>query len=200
MATVTGLESELSEIFQQYSGQIRRYVTGMVRSPEEAEEITQETFLRAHRKLSSLADPDKLSPWLYRIATNLSYDRLRSSARRPHLDALGEEESARAAPADDAPRLDRLIEQKEMSSCIREYLEGLPDSYRAVILLHDIQGLTNPEIAELLGVSLATAKIRLHRAREKLRAALGEGCSFSRDERDVFVCERKSPGPDSSSP
>jgi RNA polymerase sigma-70 factor (ECF subfamily) len=76
---------------------------------------------------------------------------------------------------------------------VQEYIEDLPDSYRAVILLHDVQELTNPEIAEMLGVSLATVKIRLHRARSKLRDALGEGCSFSKDERGVGVCERKPP-------
>ena len=78
-----------------------------------------------------------------------------------------------------------------MGSCVRQYIEDLPDSYRAVILLHDLEGLTNPEIADLLGISLATAKIRLHRARNRLREALGDGCSFSRDDRDVLVCERR---------
>ncbi|MFQ5350566.1 MAG: RNA polymerase sigma factor, partial [Thermoanaerobaculia bacterium] len=163
-------------------------------------EITQETFLRAHRKLSSLEDPAKLSPWLYRIATNLSYDWLRRSSRQPHLDSLSEPAAVAAEPDDRGPRLDQLIEQREMGSCVREYVESLPDSYRAVILLHDLEGLTNPEIAELLGISLATAKIRLHRARRRLREALGQGCSFSRDERDVLVCEPNDPSPGSGSP
>lgn len=94
---------------------------------------------------------------------------------------------------DDSPRLDKLMEQREMSSCVQEYIEDLSDSYRAVSLLHDLQGLANPEIAEMLGLSLATVKIRLHRARSRLRAALGEGCSFSKDERGVKVCEPKPP-------
>ncbi len=199
MPATIGPQLELSEIFRRYSGPIRRYVRSLVRDSEEAEEITQETFVRAHRRLSSLEDPAKLSPWLYRIATNLSYDRLRSSARRPPTDSLSEEESVGGEPTDHAPSLDQLIEQREMSSCVWEYLEGLPDSYRAVILLHDLQGLSNPEIAQLLEISLATAKIRLHRARNRLREALGQGCSFSRDERDVFVCERKPPDSDSRS-
>lgn len=184
-------EADLLDLYQQYSGPIRRYVTSLVRSSEEAEEITQETFLRAHQKLSSLEDPRKVSPWLYRIATNVSYDRLRRSARAPRLEALGEQGPLGAEPADDAPSLDQLMEQREMSSCVQEFLEDLPDSYRGVILLHDLQGLTNPEIAGLLGVSLATVKIRLHRARVKLREALGGGCDLSRDERGVLVCERK---------
>ena len=90
---------------------------------------------------------------------------------------------------DSAPRLDKVMEQREMSDCVRRYLEALAEPYRIVILLHDLQGLTNPEIANLLGVSLDAVKIRLHRARSKLRAALTAGCSFSQDERGVRVCE-----------
>lgn len=192
---MSSADPRFASIFQQYRAPIRRYVMGLVRSPEEAEDITQETFLRAYRKLSSLEDPARLSPWLYRIATNLSYDRLRRTARRPRPRTLGDGEEAVGELADpSAPRLDQLIDQREMSACVREYLEDLPDSYRAVILLHDLEGLSNPEIAEMLGISLTTAKIRLHRAREKLRAALGRGCSFSRDERGVLVCEPRPPG------
>ncbi len=78
-----------------------------------------------------------------------------------------------------------------MSACVQRYLDGLSDSYRAVILLLDLDGLTGPQIAEILGVSLATVKIRLHRARVRLRAQLEAGCAFSHDERDVLVCEAK---------
>ena len=89
---------------------------------------------------------------------------------------------------------DKVMEQREMSDCVRGYLEGLPDAYRTVILLHDVQGLTNPEIAELLGVSLDAVKIRLHRARAKLRSALDQGCRLSHDERGVRICEPRSGG------
>ena len=78
-----------------------------------------------------------------------------------------------------------------MSACVRQYLADLSDSYRAVILLHDESGMTNPEIAEMLGLSLPTVKIRLHRARERLRAALREACSFSAENRGTLVCEPK---------
>jgi len=87
------------------------------------------------------------------------------------------------------------MEQKEMSSCVQGYLAELSDPFRAVILLHDAEGLTNPEIAAMLGVSLPTVKIRLHRARAKLRDALGRACSFSTDERGVFVCDPKPDDP-----
>jgi RNA polymerase sigma-70 factor (ECF subfamily) len=87
--------------------------------------------------------------------------------------------------------LDALLEQGEMSACVQRYIEELPDSQRAVILLHDLEGMTNPEIAEMLGCSVGAVKIRLHRARAKLKSALQSACAFSTDQRGVFVCEPK---------
>lgn len=172
---------------------IYRYVLGIVHNPAEAEDLTQEALLRAYGKLDTLKDPARLVPWLYRIATNVTYDRFRQASYRQRPQPLSHEadapESEAVEVADTGPRLDTLMEQQEMSSCVHDYIAALPESHRAVILLHDVQALTNPEIAEMLGLSLATVKIRLHRARNRLRAALGEGCSFSIDERGVKVCE-----------
>ena len=186
---------DLSDLLATHREAMVRYIRGIVRNDAEAEDLAQETLLRAHNRLSTLEDPDRLIPWLYRIATNITHDRFRQpSWRNPPL-PLDEEQGNAGASArlyvisDDAPRLDALMERKEMSACVRGYIEELSNPYRAVILLHDLQGLTNPEIAEMLGVSLATVKIRLHRARKKLKAALAECCSFSEDERGVFVCE-----------
>lgn len=191
----------LASAFEQYRNPILRYVRSIVRDAAEADDITQETFLRAHRSLATLQDPAKLSPWLYRIATNLCTDRFRQSSSRPRPQSLADvtaaAETGEAEPADDtAPRLDQLVEQQEMSACVQEYLDSLSDSYRAVILLHDMQGLSNPEIAEMLGCSLATVKIRLHRARARLRAKLAKGCDFSQDERGVLVCDPKPSAPE----
>jgi RNA polymerase sigma-70 factor (ECF subfamily) len=187
----------LPETLASHREAIYRYVLGIVRDRATAEDLTQETLLRAHGKLPTLQDPSRLPSWLYRIATNICRDRFRRASYRNRPESLdekgdGDSESSDVREAvDTGPRLDKLMEQKEMSSCVQSYLAGLSDSYRAVILLHDAEGLTNPEIAEMLEVSLATVKIRLHRAREKLRAALAEACSFSTDERGVVVCEPK---------
>src|SRR6266511_5542806 len=77
----------------------------------------------------------------------------------------------------------------------QSYLETLPDDYRAAIFLHDVCGLRNPEIARLLDCSVATAKIRLHRARRRLREVLDAACAFDIDERGVLVCEPTPSGP-----
>jgi RNA polymerase sigma-70 factor (ECF subfamily) len=189
--------NELSETLASHREAIYRYVLGIVRDSTAAEDLTQEALLRAHNKLPSLQDPEKMTSWLYRIATNICRDRFRQASYRNRpksLDTNGDsdlESSDAKDVVDTGPRLDKAMEQKEMSSCVQNYLTGLSDSYRAVILLHDTEGLTNPEIAEMLGVSLATVKIRLHRARERLRAALAKACSFSTDERGVVVCDPK---------
>ena len=78
-----------------------------------------------------------------------------------------------------------------MSECVEGFIDRLPPSYRAVLVLHDLQGLKNSEIADVLHCSLDTVKIRLHRARKTLRATLNAGCDFAHDERNVFVCETK---------
>lgn len=178
---------------------IHRYIRGIVRDDAVAEDLTQETLLRAHQKLASLEDPASLVPWLYRIATNICYDRFRRSSPRDRVRSLDEETASdperdpSPALTDAGPRLDKVMEQKEMSACVQRYVADLPDAYRVAILLHDVTGMTNPEIAEMLGVSLATVKIRVHRARERLGAALREACCLSADDRGVLVCEPKPP-------
>ncbi len=176
--------------FTDYYPRIHRYVLSMVHDPAEADDLTQETFLRAHRSYSSLQDAGALATWLYRVATNVCHDRWRQRARRAPLEDESTPEEL-DLPDSDACSVQQTAEQGEMSACVQRYLERLPDSYRAVILLHDVNGLTGPEISEALGESLATIKIRLHRARRKLQAALQSGCAFSHDERNVLVCESK---------
>ena len=172
--------------------QVQRHIFVMVRDQAEAEELTQDTYARAFERIGQLRDPQAALAWLYRIATTVSLDRLRQ--RRPATVALDEaaisgEAAERAADGERQPSLLDALEQSEMSECVQGYLAALPDDYRIAILLHDAHGLSNPEIAELLGWSLATAKIRVHRARARLRETLDAACSFEIDERGVLVCD-----------
>jgi len=80
-----------------------------------------------------------------------------------------------------------------MGRCIREFVDQLPPEYRAVVVLHDLEGLTNPEIAQALDCSLDAVKIRVHRARRQLRALLGENCDFDVDQGGALQCDRKQP-------
>jgi RNA polymerase sigma-70 factor (ECF subfamily) len=198
MTNAAQAEDLVSQVFEDHREAIFRLLLGMTREAAEAEDLTQETLLRAHAKLDTLQDESKLVPWLYRIATNLARDRFRQPSWKIRPESLESAEESVLPLADDAPRLDRAMEKKEMSGCVRRYLENLSDDYRNVILLHDVQGLTNPEIANLLGDSVGAVKIRLHRARAELRDALARGCSFSQDDEGITVCEPQSDAGDHS--
>lgn len=188
---------KFADLWSAYGTPIRAYILSLVRNTAEADDLTQETFLRVVRKLDTLQDASKLSAWLYRVATNLCYDRFRQLSRRKDsvsLDNPLDESSdslVQTLPDSGTPSLNQLLEQSEMSVCVQRYIEDLPDSYRGVILLHDLEGMTNEEIAAMLECSVGAVKIRLHRARSRLKSALENACAFSTDERGVFVCEPK---------
>lgn len=174
---------------EQHRPAIARYIRYLVRDAPDAEDLAQETLLRAHRERASLRDPAALASWLYQIATHISIDRLRQRARTSERQV--------DAPVEELPIADRnpspftIVRQSEMSQCVRRYVADLSDAYKAVLLLHDADGLTDDEIAHLLQLPLTTVKMRLHRARRQLQATLDKACAFGRDERGVFVCEPK---------
>lgn len=179
-----------SVLFKGDYQRIFRYVVSMIRDTAEAEDLTQETFIRAYRRRDSLRDEGAQTAWLYRIATHVCLDRLRQFARRGPMESCIDLDDVEIAEPD-TPSLQQTIERDEMSTCVQSYLNRLPDNYRSVILLYDMHDLTAAEIANLLGESLAAVKIRLHRARLKLKAALQAGCDFSYDESNVLTCESK---------
>jgi len=181
---------DAAAIFAAYRDRIYRYICRMVRDPAEAEDLTQETFLRAHRRLYLLRHPDAVGSWLYRIATHVCLDRLRQ--RRPQ-DSIDEPEVANRVEGTARTRLSpaEIAERRQTSLCVQRCLDYLPDNYRAVLLMYQIHSLTAPEIAGLLGVRLSTAKMRLHRARRMLLQIMEYGCAVSDDRSGVPVCQPK---------
>ncbi|HWR35046.1 MAG TPA: RNA polymerase sigma factor [Clostridia bacterium] len=175
---------------EQYRAAVTRYLRYLVRDASDADDLTQEAFLRAHQQRGALRDVAAMESWLYQIATHAAIDRMRQRVRSSRREI--------AEPVEDLPLTDQkqtsplaIVQQAEMSACVQRYVAKLSDMYKAVLLLHDADGLTGNEIARLLQVPLSTVKMRLHRARRKLQAALNEGCDFERDGRGVFVCEPK---------
>jgi len=189
----TGDQSAFDYLVQKYRRPMVSFMYRMARNSAAAEDLAQEVFLRVYRSRETYEASAKFTTWLYRIATNLSLDHLRR--RRPPtvpLDsaAVTAEDVGGAATREPPMSLiETALERSEMSQCVQSYLETLPDDYRVAVLLHDVYGLSNPEIAQLLGCSVATAKIRLHRARRRLREVLDAACAFDIDERGVLVCE-----------
>jgi RNA polymerase sigma-70 factor (ECF subfamily) len=186
------------EIFTANRDRIYRYVLGMVHDQAEAEDLTQETFLRAYRGQASLRDPDAARGWLYNIATHVCLDRLRQ--RGPHFSMdSGESSDLVESVASPAPSALEIAESQQTSACVQRCLDYLSDSYRAVILLHDGHSLTAPEIAKLLGVDVGAVKIRIHRARRKLQQLMEHGCAVSNNQSGLPVCAPKC-GPPSPDP
>ena len=166
------------------------HIRSIVRNVAEAEDILQEVYVRAHQSADQLRAEAALSTWLFRIATHVSVDHLRRRSRQPLV--VEEIEPDEIDATDESlPSLQVMVEQREMSACIQRYILNLPSDFRTVILLHDLEGLTAAEIAAMLDITLANAKMRLHRARTSLKAALATGCALSCDCRGVLVCEPK---------
>ena len=143
----------------------------------------------------------KLSTWIYRIATNTALDKLKSTsylrstvgplAPLP-LELIGTEEIA-VKTKDKPTSPEQKLIRDEMSECIKEFVYRLSPDYSTVIILNELEGFTNKEIAEILQISLDTVKVRLHRARAKLKKSLEGGCDFYQDDRSELACDRKQP-------
>jgi RNA polymerase sigma-70 factor (ECF subfamily) len=191
---------EFQSIHDTFRPRILRYLTRFV-GEDEAEDLTQTVMVKVSKGLRKFRGDAALSTWIYRIATNTARDKLRTPATKwaaQQLDSA-ENQSARGpdserqnlVPEKQAPSAQATMIRKEMSDCIREFMDLLPESYKTVLVLSELEQLKNSEIAEILGISLETVKIRLHRAREKFRKELGTACTFFRDERNEFACDRK---------
>lgn len=175
------LATELSPTLLRY---LRRYVGDRT----VADDLLQETLIRMARGLPDFAGRASVKTWAFSIATRVAADYFRKPERRLHIVDVNE-----AAELADTNRTteERMIVD-EMNSCIRQVIDSLPEDYRAALLLHDLEGLTAQQIAEICTCSLATTKIRIHRARNRLREALQQQCEFYRDGDNVFRCNRKS--------
>jgi len=191
--TMSFNDQDFSKIYDEYYPKIVRYLARLI-GESEAEDAAQEVFVKISRSLDSFRGESSLSTWVYRITTNAAMDHLRKPSVKRSLrsteekDVPGDED---AGLIDERPLLDTLLMRKDMNDCIRGIVESLPPDYRTVLVLSEFEGLTNSEIAGIAGISLDTAKIRLHRARTKLKKALEVKCIFYRDERNELSCDRK---------
>lgn len=189
-----------TDIYDEFFPKIKRYLTRLLRE-DEAEDLTQVVFEKVNRNLENFRGESKLSTWIYRIATNVVRDRVKSTsylrstvgplAPLP-MELFGTNEIA-AVSKDGLTSPEHLIIREEMSECVKDFIYRLPPDYSTVIILNELEGFTNKEIAEILQISLDTVKIRLHRARAKLRERLTGGCDFYQDDRSELACDRKQP-------
>lgn len=144
----------------------------MVRNPEDAEDVLQDTFLRAYRGIKSFRGHSTFSTWIYRITANSALMRLRKK-QLPMVSI--EDADERETPVNIADWSPGPVEQllnQELQRVMDEAIEALPAEFRQVFVLRDIEEISNAEVAEILDLSVATVKSRLHRARLKVRNRL----------------------------
>lgn len=164
------------QLLDRYEDKIFRLAFRFVRNETDAKEILQDTFLTIWRKLDTFKGDSQFSSWLYRVAANAALMRLRAQRRHPevsteelpigYLDNYGQ-----MPPSGEnwAKRPDDELQSGELRHYIQDAVDGLPEIYRTVFLLRDVEGMSTEETAELLQISVPTVKTRLHRARIALR-------------------------------
>jgi RNA polymerase sigma-70 factor (ECF subfamily) len=156
------------EIVREHSARVYRLAFRLTGNAHDAEDLTQDVFVRVFRSLSSYT-PGTFEGWLHRITTNLFLDSVRRK-QRIRFDALADDAADRLRGREPAP--DRALTDRMLDADIQAALDALPPDFRAAVVLCDIEGLTYEEIADTLGVKLGTVRSRIHRGRTQLRSAL----------------------------
>lgn len=163
------------KIYDAFARKVLNFIYRMVNSVEEAEDLTQETFVAVFKKLGSLKDNDKFEPWLFRIARNFVYQRYR--ARSPvsvPIDALDEDGQPATQLIDQRKNPDEAFEAQELEDVVQNEINRLPEKYREVFVLSAIQHLSYQEIAEITDRSLPSVKTDIYRARLEVRKHVKE--------------------------
>lgn len=183
---------DFDSIYQEFQPKIERYLSRLC-GEADAPDLTQTVFFKVSQSLDGFRGESSLATWIYRIATNTAHDHALSSPikQKKVMLFLDDMDSAEELPDPSLSGSEQGHILKEMNDCIRGIIDQLPESYRTVLLLSEFEGFTNSEIAEMLALSIDTVKIRLHRARTRLRKAMECQCNLYRDERNELMCDKK---------
>jgi RNA polymerase sigma-70 factor (ECF subfamily) len=189
---------DLTTLYAEFGARIYSYLRRLTQDAALAEELTQDTFLRALEHLQTFRGEGSVSNWLYRIATNLFRDYLRTHKGKTLL-SWDEGEGAAIEAAlftqvpDPAPPLPHVLQQQAVAQCVRDCVAALPAPYRAALLLYAIEGKSVEETAAILGCSKDAVKVRLHRARQLFKALASERCEVSTERGGEVSCLPKGP-------
>jgi RNA polymerase sigma-70 factor (ECF subfamily) len=166
IAQASAAPAPLVALWREHRARLRAFVARRVRDADAVDDIVQDIYVKAHTGMHALRSPERIAPWLYRIAANAIADHYR--ALRPT------EELPEDLPA---PEQERDF-TAELARCVAPFLAGLPETYRAALELAEIDGLPQREVAERLGLSLSGAKSRVQRGRKLLRERFLECCDI----------------------
>ena len=173
-------------IMRRHNRRLFRLARSLVGRDHEAEDVLQEAYLRAYARLDDLASGDALAAWLARIVANEALGRLRATARVVSLEEFrakagtDHEDDTDRGPASDQPDPERLAASGELRRLLEGAVDALPEEFRTVFVLREVEGLSTAETAAYLAIRPETVKTRLHRARRQLQEALAGGAARRR--------------------
>lgn len=175
------MANQTTAMWQEVHEALKAFIQKRIGSEAEADDILQEVFLRVHRHVESLKDPDRFLSWIYQITRHVIIDYYRSSERRREVPVglapdLEERDPAASAPPESEAK-------RELSGCLRPLLARLSPEYREAIRLVELDGLTHQDAAAQLGLSVPGMKSRVQRGRRQLRTLLDECCVIELDHR-----------------
>jgi RNA polymerase sigma-70 factor (ECF subfamily) len=167
-----------AEVAREFRARLVRFIRGRVDNAADAEDIAQDVLLRVHRSIGTLANSERLAPWLFQVAHNAIVDHYRTRGRAaevvdPHTPADDVADRHLSRCDDDPGRL-----QRDATRCLDAFIERLDEPHAAALRLVDVEGLTNKDAAARLGLSIPGVKSRVQRARASLRKTLGECCAL----------------------
>ena len=172
----------IEALMERFAAKAYRLAHGITKNPADAEEVVQDVFAAIVQKIASFQGRSALWTWIYRVTTNAALNKRRGKRREvevplepdlPTFKADGHRDGDRAfLLADWSERPDEVLLSKEGRAMVNDALARLPDDYRAVVVLRDVEELSNEEAADILGESVGSVKSRLHRARMALREQL----------------------------
>jgi len=175
--------------WRELEARLRPYVARRVRGPADVDDVVQDVFVRLQRGLLGLRDGERFGGWVYRVAEHAVADHLRARARHPLASGHDAELKAETGEVSDA---DPTLEA-DLAECVALFVSRLPSPYREAITLTELQGLTQKDGAEMLGLSLSGMKSRVQRGREQIRHMFEECCEISTDARGhVLDCTPRS--------
>jgi RNA polymerase sigma-70 factor (ECF subfamily) len=179
-----------AKLYAEFGARIYYYLRRLTQDPELAEDLTQGTFLRAVQHLADFRGEGSVSNWLYRIATNLFRDYLRTHKdnEQPVWEEPLKGEDFLAQLPDPGPLIPHVLEREEVSACVRDCIASLPAPYRAALLLYSVAGKSVEETAAILGCGKEAIKVRLHRARQLFKSLAVERCEVTAERGGGVSC------------
>ena len=173
------------DIYHNHYERIKKFIFALVKDEWVADDLIQETFIKVQKNLNQLRETSKMSSWIFRIAYNLCQDHFRKTSQPSKSDSLPFEKGEISA----APQFQKEFEQHQMGECVQDKIRLLPQPYQTVLILYDLMEFSHQEIADIVDISVENVKVRLHRARKKLKTILENDCRFEVDERSVLICD-----------